>query len=61
MQCCFDGRRIVVFSGGAAKGEDSVISDGLTPGESVVTDGQMRLKPGMAVDIKTAEEPKTRP
>lgn len=27
MQCCFDGKRIVVFSGGAAKGEDSVIDD----------------------------------
>ncbi len=27
MQCCYDGKRIVVFSGGAAKGEDSVIDD----------------------------------
>ncbi|MGE4352094.1 MAG: class I fructose-bisphosphate aldolase [Bdellovibrionales bacterium] len=27
MQCCFDGRRIVVFSGGAAKGQDSVLQD----------------------------------
>lgn len=27
MQCCFDGKRIVVFSGGAAKGEDSVLDD----------------------------------
>jgi class I fructose-bisphosphate aldolase len=27
MQCCFAGRRIVVFSGGAAKGEDSVYQD----------------------------------
>ncbi len=27
MQCCFDGRRIVVFSGGAAKGENAVIED----------------------------------
>jgi class I fructose-bisphosphate aldolase len=27
MQCCFDGRRIVVFSGGAAKGEDSIFDD----------------------------------
>jgi class I fructose-bisphosphate aldolase len=27
MQCCFNGRRIVVFSGGAAKGEDSVLED----------------------------------
>jgi class I fructose-bisphosphate aldolase len=27
VQCCFNGRRVVVFSGGAAKGEDSVIED----------------------------------
>lgn len=27
MQCCFNGRRIVVFSGGAAKGDDSVFDD----------------------------------
>jgi len=27
MQCAFGGRRIVVFSGGAAKGEDSVYDD----------------------------------
>ena len=27
VQCCFDGKRVVVFSGGAAKGEDSVLQD----------------------------------
>jgi len=27
VQCCFDGKRVVVFSGGAAKGEDSVLKD----------------------------------
>lgn len=27
MQSCFNGKRIVVFSGGAAKGEDSVLAD----------------------------------
>jgi class I fructose-bisphosphate aldolase len=27
MQCCFAGRRIVVFSGGATKGEDGVYQD----------------------------------
>lgn len=27
MQCCFDGKRIVVFSGGATKGENAVIED----------------------------------
>lgn len=27
VQSCFDGKRIVIFSGGAAKGEDSVLED----------------------------------
>jgi class I fructose-bisphosphate aldolase len=27
VKCCFDGRRIVIFSGGAAKGEDQVFQD----------------------------------
>jgi class I fructose-bisphosphate aldolase len=27
VQCCFNGKRVVVFSGGAAKGEDSVLQD----------------------------------
>jgi class I fructose-bisphosphate aldolase len=27
MQCAFNGRRIVVFSGGATKGEDAVFED----------------------------------
>jgi class I fructose-bisphosphate aldolase len=27
MQCCFNGKRVVVFSGGAAKGEDSLLDD----------------------------------
>ena len=27
VQSCFNGRRLVVFSGGAAKGEDSVLQD----------------------------------
>lgn len=27
MQCCYAGKRIVVFSGGAAKGKDAVIDD----------------------------------
>lgn len=26
-QCCFNGRRIVVFSGGASKGEDDIINE----------------------------------
>jgi class I fructose-bisphosphate aldolase len=27
VQCCFNGKRVVVFSGGATKGEDGVIED----------------------------------
>lgn len=33
-------------------GEEAVIERGLTPGERVVTDGQIRLTPGAKVDIK---------
>ncbi len=36
---------------------DAVIDSGLTAGETVVTDGQLRLVPGSTVEIKTAEEP----
>jgi multidrug efflux system membrane fusion protein len=36
---------------------DAVIDDGLAAGETVVTDGQLRLVPGSTVEIKTAEEP----
>jgi len=31
-------------------GGDSVISSGIQPGETVVTDGQLRLIPGMKVE-----------
>ena len=31
---------------------ESVIEEGLTPGERVVTDGQLRLVPGAKVEIK---------
>jgi multidrug efflux system membrane fusion protein len=30
---------------------DSVIANGITPGETVVTDGQLRLLPGMKVEV----------
>lgn len=33
-------------------GEQSVISQGLTPGETVVTDGQLRLIPGIKVQLR---------
>jgi len=33
-------------------GDDAVIADGVRPGETVVTDGQLRLTPGARVSIK---------
>ncbi len=42
------------------EGAWSVISDGLKPGEQVVTDGQLRLSPGARVVIKGAD-PGARP
>ncbi|MCJ7753936.1 MAG: efflux RND transporter periplasmic adaptor subunit [Thermoanaerobaculales bacterium] len=36
---------------------DAVIDDGLTAGETVVTDGQLRLVPGTTVEIKDAAPP----
>lgn len=36
----------------AAAGEETVIEKGLAPGETVVTDGQLRLTPGAAVESK---------
>lgn len=41
--------------------QEAVIAKGLKPGEKVVTDGQLRLVPGAAVEIKIpAEEPKAK-
>jgi len=37
-------------------GEDTVIASGVLPGETVVTDGQLRLTPGSKVAIKGAGE-----
>jgi multidrug efflux system membrane fusion protein len=39
---------------GAADGRDLVITSGLTAGERVVIDGQLRLVPGARVDVKPA-------
>ncbi len=36
-------------------GDESVIENGLQPGERVVTDGQLRLVPGAVVEIKQTE------
>ncbi len=37
-------------------GEESIIESGLTSGERVVTDGQLRLTPGAKVEIKTEQQ-----
>ncbi|HEY3346780.1 MAG TPA: efflux RND transporter periplasmic adaptor subunit [Nitrospirota bacterium] len=39
---------------GLTKDNDAVIEKGINPGETVVTDGQVRLVPGTKVDIKTS-------
>jgi len=39
-------------------GDQAVIRDGLKPGETVVTDGQLRLVPGSRVSVKNAGTPK---
>lgn len=40
---------------GRAVGDDVVITDGLTAGETVVTDGQLRLVPGARVQIRNPQ------
>jgi multidrug efflux system membrane fusion protein len=35
-------------------GEEAVIAQGLAPGETVVTEGQLRLVPGARVEVRTA-------
>ena len=44
-----DLRAVVV---GRSNGTEAVIRDGLQPGETIVTDGQLRLVPGTRVSIK---------
>jgi multidrug efflux system membrane fusion protein len=44
-----DVRPVVV---GAAVGTDTVVEKGLQLGETVVTDGQLRLYPGAKVEVK---------
>lgn len=41
------------ISAGPESGEETVIEKGLAPGETVVVDGQLRLTPGAAVEIKS--------
>ena len=35
--------------------QEAVIDEGLTAGETVVTDGQLRLVPGAAIEVKGAQ------
>jgi hypothetical protein len=41
-------------------GADTVIKEGLKPGEAVVTDGQLRLVPGSRINVKKAPRPRWR-
>ncbi|MEI8063229.1 MAG: efflux RND transporter periplasmic adaptor subunit, partial [Verrucomicrobiota bacterium] len=47
--------RLVVT--GEELGEETIIKDGVQPGETVVTSNQLRLNPGTKVQIKGAAEP----
>jgi multidrug efflux system membrane fusion protein len=38
-------------------GQDAIVAAGIQPGETVVTDGQLRLTPASKVDIKSAGQP----
>ena len=44
-----ENRQVVV---GSSDERDAAIDKGLTPGETVVTDGQLRLFPGAKVQVK---------
>jgi len=46
-----ESRRVVV---GITHNDEILIKDGLNPGETVVTDGQLRLRPGAMVEVKTS-------
>lgn len=39
---------------GYSEGGETVVLDGVRPGETLVTDGHLRLAPGMKVDVKNA-------
>jgi len=44
-----ESRPVVI---GVAEGGDTVVEKGIKPGETVITDGQVRLVPGAAIEIK---------
>ena len=46
---------------GRVDGTQTVITKGLAAGERVVTDGQLRLVPGVRVDVKTGEPASPKP
>ena len=39
-------------------GDETVIKDGLAPGDTVVTDGHLRLVPGSRISVRGAEAAK---
>jgi multidrug efflux system membrane fusion protein len=41
---------------GRTIGDLVIVTEGLKPGETVVTDGQLRLVPGAKVEIKNADD-----
>lgn len=47
-----DARAVVIAR---TVGNDAVVEKGLTPGENVVTDGQLRLLPGARVEIRSGQ------
>jgi multidrug efflux system membrane fusion protein len=50
--------RIQPVRAGASSNGQTVIESGLSPGETVITDGYIRIKPGVKVEIKTGGQPK---
>jgi multidrug efflux system membrane fusion protein len=43
---------------GRSVGDDVIIADGLAAGETVVTDGQLRLVPGARVQVRNLQDPR---
>jgi membrane fusion protein, multidrug efflux system len=43
------------------EGGDAVVSSGLTPGETVVTDGQLRLAPGVKIQAREGRQAEAQP
>lgn len=43
---------------GRTVGDDVIVTDGLQSGETVVTDGQLRLVPGARVQIRNVQDPR---